>query len=56
MVGGRRFASQLPLRGDGALCHHLSVRRPDDHHVPMLKTEVRMSMTEVEAAYTEAAR
>jgi hypothetical protein len=29
---------------------------PDDHHIPMLKTEVRMSMTEVEAAYTEAAR
>jgi hypothetical protein len=29
---------------------------PDDHHIPMLKTEVRMSMTEVEADYTEAAR
>jgi hypothetical protein len=29
---------------------------PDDHYIPMQKTEVRMSMTEVEAAYTEAAR
>jgi len=29
---------------------------PDDHHIPMLKTEVRVSMIEVEAAYTEAAR
>jgi hypothetical protein len=29
---------------------------PDDHHVLMLKNEVRMSMTEVEAAYTEAPR
>lgn len=29
---------------------------PDDHHISMLKTEVRMSMTEVEAAYTEAAQ
>ena len=56
MVVGRRGASEVPLRGDGAICHHLSVRRPDDHHIPMLKTEVRMSMTEVEAAYTEAAR
>jgi hypothetical protein len=56
MVVGRRFAGQVPLRGDGAICHRLSVRRPDDHHIPMLKTEVRMSMTEVEAAYTEAAR
>ena len=55
--GGRTaLASQVPLRGDGAICHHLSVRRPDDHHIPMLKTEVRMSMTEVEAAYTEAAQ
>lgn len=29
---------------------------PDDHHIPMLMPEVRMSITEVEAAYTEAAR
>jgi hypothetical protein len=29
---------------------------PDDHHVPMLMPEVHMSITEVEAAYTEAAR
>ena len=56
MVGGRRFASQVRLRGDGAICHYLSVRRPDDHHIPMPETEVRMSMTEVEAAYTEAAQ
>lgn len=29
---------------------------PDDHHISMLMPEVHMSMTEVEAAYTEAAR
>jgi len=29
---------------------------PDDHHIPMLMPEVRMSITEVEATYTEAAR
>jgi hypothetical protein len=29
---------------------------PDDHHIPMLMPEVHMSITEVEAAYTEAAR
>lgn len=29
---------------------------PDDHHVPMLMPEIHMSITEVEAAYTEAAR
>jgi hypothetical protein len=44
------------LRGDGAVCHHLRVRHLDDHHTLMLITEVRMSMTEVEAAYLYAAR
>lgn len=29
---------------------------PDDYHVPMLMPEVHMSITEVEAAYIEAAR
>ena len=54
----RRWADGAcrPLRGDGEICHHLPVRRPDDHHIPMLETEVRMSITEVEAAYTEAAQ
>jgi hypothetical protein len=28
---------------------------PDDHHMPMLMPEAHMSITEVEAPYTEAA-
>jgi hypothetical protein len=56
MMVGRRGASQVPLRGNGAYAIICLPIIPDDHHIPMLKTEVRMSMTEVEDAYTEAAR
>jgi hypothetical protein len=56
MVVGRRGASQVPCAGMARYAIICLSVAPDDHHIPMLKTEVRMSMTEVEAAYTEAAR
>ena len=56
MVVGWRGASQVPLRGTARYAIICLPITPDDLHIPMPKTEVRMSMTEVEAAYTEAAR